>query len=64
MLGSLFIKAGDDSSRVLENYNLLFAILMHHMMTSMMLTILTCKYNFEFCINKDYFKLFSLILNN
>ncbi|KAK0078545.1 hypothetical protein PV325_002372 [Microctonus aethiopoides] len=41
MLGSLFIKAGDDSSRVLENYNLLFAILMHHMMTSMMLTILT-----------------------
>ncbi|KAK0091409.1 hypothetical protein PV326_003274 [Microctonus aethiopoides] len=52
MLGSLFIKAGDDSSRVLENYNLLFAILMHHMMTSMMLTILTCNYNFEFCINK------------
>ncbi|XP_034941843.1 ATP-binding cassette sub-family G member 4 [Chelonus insularis] len=41
MLGSLFIEAGNEGSRVLENYNLLFAILMHHMMTSMMLTILT-----------------------
>ncbi|KAG6445699.1 ATP-binding cassette sub-family G member 4 [Manduca sexta] len=41
MLGSLFINAGNDSSRVLENYNLLFAILMHHMMSPMMLTILT-----------------------
>lgn len=44
MLGSLFIKAGNEGSRVLENYNLLFAILMHHMMSPMMLTILTCKY--------------------
>ncbi|KAG8038341.1 hypothetical protein G9C98_006668 [Cotesia typhae] len=41
MLGTLFIQAGNEGSRVLENYNLLFAILMHHMMTSMMLTILT-----------------------
>lgn len=41
MLGSLFIKAGNEGSRVLENYNLLFAILMHHMMSPMMLTILT-----------------------
>lgn len=44
MLGSLFINAGNEGSRVLENYNLLFAILMHHMMSPMMLTILTCKY--------------------
>ncbi|XP_033213032.1 ATP-binding cassette sub-family G member 4-like [Belonocnema kinseyi] len=41
MLGSLFIQAGNDGYRVLENYNLLFGILMHHMMTTMMLTILT-----------------------
>ncbi|XP_067010060.1 ATP-binding cassette sub-family G member 4 isoform X1 [Anabrus simplex] len=41
MLGVLFIKAGDEASRVLDNYNLLFGILMHHMMTTMMLTILT-----------------------
>ncbi|CAB3223859.1 unnamed protein product [Arctia plantaginis] len=41
MLGSLFIEAGNEGSRVLENYNLLFAILMHHMMSPMMLTILT-----------------------
>ncbi|XP_014205193.1 ATP-binding cassette sub-family G member 4 isoform X2 [Copidosoma floridanum] len=41
MLGLLFIKAGNDANRVLENYNLLFACLMHHMMTTMMLTVLT-----------------------
>ncbi|XP_049867817.1 ATP-binding cassette sub-family G member 1 [Pectinophora gossypiella] len=41
MLGALFINAGNEGSRVLENYNLLFAILMHHMMSPMMLTILT-----------------------
>lgn len=42
MLGVLFIKAGNDASRILDNYNLMFAILMHHMMSTMMLTILTC----------------------
>lgn len=44
MLGLLFIKAGNEGSRVLDNYNLLFAILIHHMMTTKMLTILTCKF--------------------
>lgn len=43
MLGMLFIDAGNEGSRVFENYNLLFAILMHHMMSPMMLTILTCE---------------------
>lgn len=44
LLGWLFIGSGNDGSRVLDNYNLLFSILMHHMMTMMMLTILTCKF--------------------
>lgn len=44
MLGFLYIDAGNKGSRVLDNYNLLFAILMHHSMTTMMLTVLTCKY--------------------
>lgn len=43
MLGLLFIQAGNEGSRVLDNYNLLFGILIHHMMTTKMLTILTCK---------------------
>lgn len=43
MLGAVFAETGNRGSTVLENYNLLFAILMHHMMTTMMLTILTCK---------------------
>lgn len=60
MLGSLFIKAGNDGKRVIDNYNLLFGILMHHMMTTMMLTILTCKFNLfflhlKFCLIINYF---------
>lgn len=43
MLGTLYWKAGIDGSKVLDNYNLLFSVLMHHMMSTMMLTILTCK---------------------
>jgi len=45
LLGWIFYGSGNDGSRVLDNYNLLFSILMHHMMTTMMLTILTCKLN-------------------
>ncbi|KAE8742038.1 ABC-transporter, subfamily G member 08 [Frankliniella occidentalis] len=41
LLGILFWQAGDEGSRVLDNWNLLFTILIHHMMTTMMLTVLT-----------------------
>ncbi|KAG5684833.1 hypothetical protein PVAND_014044 [Polypedilum vanderplanki] len=41
LLGWLFIGSGTDGSRVLANYNLMFAILIHHVFSTMMLTILT-----------------------
>lgn len=41
--GAIYDHAGTEGSRVLDNYNLLFAILMHHSMTTMMLTVLTCE---------------------
>lgn len=41
MLGILFVGEGNEGSRVLDNYNLLFACLIHNMMTPMMITILT-----------------------
>jgi ABC-2 type transporter len=44
LLGWIFIGSGNDGSRVIDNYNLLFSILMHHTMTTMMLTILTCEF--------------------
>lgn len=47
MLGTLYFRAGIDGSKVLDNYNLLFSILMHHMMSTMMLTILTCELRFN-----------------
>lgn len=43
MLGALYANSGKEGSRVLDNYNLMFAILIHHSMTTMMLTVLTCK---------------------
>lgn len=42
MLGMVFVGAGTDGARVLDNYNLLFSILIHHLMTTMMLTVVTC----------------------
>lgn len=44
MLGWLYIGSGYDGSRVIANYNLMFAILIHHVFSVMMLTILTCKF--------------------
>ncbi|KAG8303008.1 hypothetical protein J6590_108194 [Homalodisca vitripennis] len=41
MLGTLWLQVGDKGSRVLDNYNLLFSILIHHVMSTMMLAILT-----------------------
>lgn len=51
MLGLLFVDAGNEGSRVLDNYNLLFANLMHHSMTTMMLTVLTCKWTGDYPAN-------------
>lgn len=43
MLGAVYANSGKEGSRVIDNYNLLFAILIHHSMTTMMLTVLTCR---------------------
>ncbi|KAF2879706.1 hypothetical protein ILUMI_26469 [Ignelater luminosus] len=41
LFGVIYWQAGEHGGKVLDNYNLLFSILMHHMMSTMMLTILT-----------------------
>jgi hypothetical protein len=51
MLGILFIGEGNEGSRVLDNYNLLFACLIHNMMTPMMITILTCEWQRALCLS-------------
>lgn len=50
MLGSVYVNSGNAGSRVFDNYNLLFGILIHHMMSTMMLTILTCMLHFAIII--------------
>ncbi|CAG4972313.1 unnamed protein product [Parnassius apollo] len=60
MLGSLFVKAGNEGNRVIENYNLLFAILMHHMMSPMMLTILTFPSEMSILIKEHFNRWYSL----
>ncbi|KAJ8922550.1 hypothetical protein NQ315_007580 [Exocentrus adspersus] len=60
MLGTLYIKAGIDGSKVLDNYNLLFSILMHHMMSTMMLTILTFPAEMSILIKEHFNRWYSL----
>ncbi|XP_046834845.1 ATP-binding cassette sub-family G member 4 [Vespa crabro] len=60
MLGLVFIHSGEDGARVLDNYNLLFAILIHHMMTTMMLTIVTFPMQMEILIKEHFNRWYSL----
>lgn len=60
MLGCLFIKAGNEGSRVLDNYNLLFAILIHQGMTTMMLTVLTFPMELSILLKEHFNRWYSL----
>uniref|UniRef100_A0A336M1M3 CSON010477 protein n=1 Tax=Culicoides sonorensis TaxID=179676 RepID=A0A336M1M3_CULSO len=60
MLGMLYIQAGNEGSRVLDNYNLLFAILIHHMMTTKMLNILTFPFEMSIIIKEHFNRWYSL----
>ncbi|CAH1985287.1 unnamed protein product [Acanthoscelides obtectus] len=60
MLGTLYFKAGIDGSKTLGNYNLLFSILMHHMMSTMMLTILTFPSELSILIKEHFNRWYSL----
>ncbi|CAH0561477.1 unnamed protein product [Brassicogethes aeneus] len=60
MLGTLYWKAGQDGSKVLDNFNLLFSILMHHMMSTMMLTILTFPSEMSILVKEHFNRWYSL----
>ncbi|XP_075224132.1 ATP-binding cassette sub-family G member 1 [Lycorma delicatula] len=54
MLGALYIQAGNDGAKVLDNYNLLFSILVHLTMSTKVLTILTFPMEMSI-LTKEYF---------
>lgn len=60
MLGTLWLQVGEDGSRVLDNYNLLFSILIHHVMTTMMLTILTFPMEMSILTKEHFNRWYSL----
>ncbi|KAL6263485.1 hypothetical protein P5V15_006276 [Pogonomyrmex californicus] len=60
MLGLVFLRSGADGSRVLDNYNLLFSILIHHMMTTMMLTIVTFPTQMSILLKEHFNRWYSL----
>jgi len=60
MLGLLYWGSGVDGSRVLDNYNLLFSILIHHAMSTMMLTILTFPMEMSVLIKEHFNRWYSL----
>lgn len=60
LLGLVFQNSGVDGSRVLDNYNLLFSILIHHMMSSMMLTIVTFPTQMSILLKENFNRWYSL----
>ncbi|XP_064548464.1 ATP-binding cassette sub-family G member 4 isoform X2 [Drosophila montana] len=60
LYGAMYDRAGREGSRVLDNYNLLFAILMHHSMTTMMLTVLTFPIEMTILIKEHFNRWYSL----
>ncbi|KAK9869920.1 hypothetical protein WA026_006018 [Henosepilachna vigintioctopunctata] len=60
MLGTLYWQIGNNASRTLDNYNLLFSILMHCMMSPMMLTILTFPGEMSILIKEHFNRWYTL----
>lgn len=60
MLGSVFMDSGSNGSRVLDNYNLLFSVLIHHMMTTMMLTVVTFPMQMNILLKEHFNRWYSL----
>lgn len=60
MLGLLYYNTGVDGSTVLDNYNLLFSIIIHHAMSTMMLTILTFPMEMSILIKEHFNRWYSL----
>ncbi|KAH8260373.1 hypothetical protein KR026_010399 [Drosophila bipectinata] len=60
LFGAMYDHTGREGSRVLDNYNLLFAILMHHSMTTMMLTVLTFPIELSILIKEHFNRWYSL----
>ncbi|XP_031772253.1 ATP-binding cassette sub-family G member 4 isoform X2 [Apis florea] len=60
MLGLVFLESGTDGARVLSNYNLLFSILIHHMMTTMMLTVVTFPMQMSILLKEHFNRWYSL----
>ncbi|XP_002065683.2 ATP-binding cassette sub-family G member 4 [Drosophila willistoni] len=60
LFGAIYDHTGAEGSRVLDNYNLLFAILMHHSMTTMMLTVLTFPIEMSILLKEHFNRWYSL----
>ncbi|XP_075151469.1 ATP-binding cassette sub-family G member 4 [Haematobia irritans] len=60
ILGAVYANSGKEGSRVIDNYNLLFAILIHHSMTTMMLTVLTFPIEMSILLKEHFNRWYSL----
>uniref|UniRef100_A0A1B6DAZ1 ABC transporter domain-containing protein n=1 Tax=Clastoptera arizonana TaxID=38151 RepID=A0A1B6DAZ1_9HEMI len=60
MLGVLWFQCGEDGGRVMDNYNLLFSILIHLIMSTMMLNILTFPMEMSILTKEHFNRWYSL----
>lgn len=60
MLGLLYVNSGEDASKVFDNYNLLFSVIMHHVMSSMMLNIISFPMEMNILLKEHFNRWYSL----
>ncbi|XP_061392279.1 ATP-binding cassette sub-family G member 1-like [Musca vetustissima] len=60
MLGALYANSGKEGSRVMDNYKLLFSMLIHNSMVTMMLTVLTFPMEMPTVIKEHFNQWYSL----
>lgn len=60
LLGLIYVNSGIDATKVIDNYNLIFSLIMHHVMSSMMLCIITFPMEMNIILKEHFNRWYSL----
>lgn len=60
MLGLIYVNSGEDANKVFDNYNLIFSLIMHHVMSSMMLNIISFPMEVNVLLKEHFNRWYSL----
>lgn len=60
LLGLIYVNSGEDATKVIDNYNLIFSLIMHHVMSSMMLCIISFPMEMNIILKEHFNRWYSL----